>query len=347
MTLRFNYYLYFICVNYFLLNSTYVLAEKNFTLNKIEKGLSVMVLGSGGAIASHKNRASSAYIIFTDGKPRILMDAGGGTFARIAESDVDLKDLDIVLLSHLHIDHTADLSAILKSIYLHNFRAQTKRLKKLSPVNFFGPQENKVSHQATAYDSTSHYLNTLYDQKYGIERYLYGFAKAINAGEFSYTSTNIQADYFNNKNGEKKPAKIRVIIEEPDGLIVKAIGVEHGPVPSLAYRIEYKGKSITYTGDTTSKTNNLIRLSENTDILIYDTAIMDELPPADSVFRKFHTSPTRIAQVAKQAKVKKLVLSHLSPLTDKHQKKLISIIRNNGVKSPILIANDLAIYNLN
>jgi ribonuclease BN (tRNA processing enzyme) len=44
--------------------------------------LSVTVLGSGGPIAN-PHRVSAGYILSIDGKPRILVDAGGGTFERI------------------------------------------------------------------------------------------------------------------------------------------------------------------------------------------------------------------------------------------------------------------------
>jgi ribonuclease BN (tRNA processing enzyme) len=44
--------------------------------------LSVTVLGSGGPIAN-PHRVSAGYILSIDGNPRILVDAGGGTFERI------------------------------------------------------------------------------------------------------------------------------------------------------------------------------------------------------------------------------------------------------------------------
>ncbi|MBL1276475.1 MAG: hypothetical protein COB30_010330 [Ectothiorhodospiraceae bacterium] len=53
--------------------------KRDLAINNVSGDLSVMVLGSGGAIATKKGRASSGYLIFTDGKPRILMDVGGGT----------------------------------------------------------------------------------------------------------------------------------------------------------------------------------------------------------------------------------------------------------------------------
>ncbi len=71
--------------------------------------LEVVVLGSGGPRAF--GRAGSSYLILLDGTPRVLVDAGPGAFLRIGELDLDLEKVDTVLLTHLHIDHSADLPA--------------------------------------------------------------------------------------------------------------------------------------------------------------------------------------------------------------------------------------------
>ena len=49
-------------------------------------GLSLLVLGSGGPGAT--GRAGAGYIVSLGGRPRILVDAGPGTFARAGEAGV-------------------------------------------------------------------------------------------------------------------------------------------------------------------------------------------------------------------------------------------------------------------
>jgi len=73
-------------------------AHKKLAVDKVHGDLSVMVLGSGGPVATPSARASAGYMIFTDGKPRILMDIGGGTYQRLAKSGTNVKDVDIILL---------------------------------------------------------------------------------------------------------------------------------------------------------------------------------------------------------------------------------------------------------
>ena len=118
-------------------------------VQKIAGDLSVMVLGSGGPMATASGRASAGYMIFTDGNPspRIIMDVGGGTYQRIAESGTNIADVEMILLSHLHADHTGDLTPVIKTIYFHNnlknkirndvgqfLFSQTKRRPMVLPV---------------------------------------------------------------------------------------------------------------------------------------------------------------------------------------------------------------------
>jgi ribonuclease BN (tRNA processing enzyme) len=316
-----------------------IAAEEEPPAVQVKGEFSIMILGSGGPAPLASGRASSGYLIFTDGQPRILMDVGGGTFQRLAASGVNIKDLDLVLLSHLHIDHTADLSAFIKGLYFQNRSAGTLRT---APIRVYGPGANKAKFPGTnilQYPSTMEYIHNHYDKEVGTERYLNIFAKAISGGTFGYKAYDIKVDV-------KQP--VSKILDE-NGLVVKAVSVIHGPAPALAYRIEYKGKSIVFSGDTSSKTNNMVHIAKNADLLIYDTAIMDTLPnkgPADKVFFALHTTPTRLGEVAAAAKPKRLVLSHLTGITEPRTDEIKKIIVDKGYKGNIVVAEDLAVFNL-
>jgi len=77
------------------------------------KGMEVVALGTGGPAAT--GRASTGFMVLLNGTPRLLLDAGGGTFARPSELRLHIDDLDIVLLTHLHNDHCADMPAFFKA----------------------------------------------------------------------------------------------------------------------------------------------------------------------------------------------------------------------------------------
>lgn len=313
--------------------------KKHLAVDKVKGDLSVMVLGSGGPIATASGRASAGYLIFTDGKPRVLMDVGGGAYQRLAASGTNIKDLDIILLSHLHADHTGDLTPTIKTLYFHNNLAGTGRT---APVRIYGPRKNGAPFPNTTiaqYPSTSTYAHDHYSMPEGSERYLNIFATAISQGasKFSYEVHDL--------NSKVAGAAVETVLAADDGLVIKAIAVDHGPVPAVGFRIEYKGHSVVYSGDTGSKGPNMITLAKGADMLIYDTAITDDLPP-NPVFHVLHTSPTRLGEVAAAANVKELILSHITPVTEPRLELVEQIIRDQGYTGEIEDAEDLDVYNL-
>lgn len=351
--------------------------QKRYAFQKVKGPLSVMVLGSGGPMAVAEGRASAGYLIFTDGKPRILMDVGGGTYQRLAQSGTNIKDLDIVLLSHLHADHTGDLTSVIKTIYFHNNLARNKAAEagitlpgRTSPINIYGPGETTLTsglglfypNGTTVYPATGDYVHNHYSvQKGGVERYLTAFVAGISdddgpanpektsVSSFKYTVTDLSSTV--------PEATIETVLDPAlnGGLSVTAIAVDHGPVPAVAFRIDYKGYSIVYSGDTGTKgigqehsgQGNMATLSQNADMLIYDTAVMEMGDKPDNpLFHSLHTQPSLIASVAKAANVKTLVLSHLTPVTSPRVGEIREIIENAGFEGKIVEAKDLKVYNL-
>ncbi|MDH5729735.1 MAG: MBL fold metallo-hydrolase [Gammaproteobacteria bacterium] len=325
--------------------------KNKLAVNKVKGSLSVMVLGSGGPVATAAGRASAAYLIFVDGQPKILMDAGGGAYTRLAESGTNIKDLDIVLLTHLHIDHTGDLSSIMKTAYFHsrgyNLANNAFPPGRTAPFRIFGPAANgakfppvlNANPDTTQYPASSEYVHHHYDLNSGMERYLNIFSRAISGGIFKYETTDVSPNW--------QAYNPEVIVNE-NGLKITAVGVNHGPVPALAFRIDYKGHSIVYSGDTSTKGNNMIALSEGADLLIYDTAIMDDLPNGanDAVFFALHTTPSRMGEVAAQVGVKTLVLSHITPITESRLKQVKQLITAKSFRGSVKVAKDLKVYNL-
>jgi ribonuclease BN (tRNA processing enzyme) len=71
--------------------------------------MKLTVLGSNASSPSRTNPASG-YLVEFDGTS-VLMDAGPGTFMRLAEL-MDPGMLDAVVISHTHVDHCADVLAL-------------------------------------------------------------------------------------------------------------------------------------------------------------------------------------------------------------------------------------------
>src|ERR1044071_1306222 len=83
------------------------------------RGVAVQVLGSGGP-ELQDGRASSRYLVWEDGQARALVDAGGGSAIRFGESGAQMSQLDLILFTHFHVDHSGDFSALIKSSWFEN-----------------------------------------------------------------------------------------------------------------------------------------------------------------------------------------------------------------------------------
>ncbi|MGH8014463.1 MAG: MBL fold metallo-hydrolase, partial [Candidatus Binataceae bacterium] len=73
----------------------------------VTNGLSITILGTGDAFASH-GRFQSGYVVDGGGK-RILMESGPTTLCALKRAGIPPASLDAILISHLHGDHFGGL----------------------------------------------------------------------------------------------------------------------------------------------------------------------------------------------------------------------------------------------
>ena len=275
--------------------------------SSVKPSLEVAVLGSGGPRAF--GRAGSSYIVLVDGTPRILLDAGPGAFVRIGELHIDLQQVDIVLLTHLHIDHSGDLAAFF------NARALTSD----GPIQYriFGPDG------AGLFPKTSRFVDLLVG-----DNGLFAYQKTFGAQEtFSVRDLAIGLN-----------TGVTKIVEE-NGLIVEEIATHHGDCPSVAYRITYHGGSVVFSGDMdASAVSNLVRLAKNADLLVFNCAVLDP-PNSPSQLYELHTPPKKIGEAARDSAVGSLLLSHIAPDVEESKNDVLKSIHASFTGS-VQFAND-------
>jgi ribonuclease BN (tRNA processing enzyme) len=278
-------------------------------------GVAVQVLGSGGPEVQDR-RASSSYLVWQDGRARVVIDSGGGSALRFGESGATVMSLDVVLLSHLHVDHTADLPALIKSSF---FEERDRELP------LYGPVGNE------AFPSTTEFVRALFDKRRGAYRYLGSFIDPaahdpyfLHAHDVHLTESEVREIYIQ------------------DGVRVLVTKVIHGSVPALAFRVELGGGSAAFSGDTNGNNGNLERLARDADLLIAHNAVPEG---ATGVERELHMPPSVIGRIAKTAKVRRLVLSHRMLRTIGKEAETEAVIRK-VFQGPIGFADDLSCYPL-
>lgn len=89
---------------------------------------------------------------------------------------------------------------------------------------------------------------------------------------------------------------------------VRTAPMQHNP-ESIAFRFDYQGKSFVYSGDT-DFTPQLIELAQEADLLIIECSA----PEGEKI--PGHLTPTLAGRIAGEARVRRLVLSHLYPPCD-------------------------------
>ncbi len=271
-------------------------------------GVAIQVLGSGGPVADD-GRASSAYLVWVDGAARVLVDAGGGAFLRFGESGARFEDLELVALSHFHTDHSADLPALLKSGYFSD---------RQRPLAISGPDDEGN------FPGLERWLDALIGPD-GAYAYLSGYRDGTE-GLVRLDTRSI--------NHEQETA---TMVLASDRIQVTALGVPHGIVPALGYRVVVDDRVIVFASDQNGSSEAFLAFAQQADLLIMHLAIPES---AGGAAVRLHARPSTVGDLARQAGVRQLVLSHFMARSLRALDRQVEIVRDR-FGGPVAVATDL------
>jgi ribonuclease BN (tRNA processing enzyme) len=274
--------------------------------------LAVQVLGSGGPIADD-GRSSTAYLVWIDGASRALVDTGGGAFLRFGEAGARFDDLDFVGLSHFHTDHSADLPALLKSGY---FAKRSRALPIAGPGG------------AGRFPGLQAYLAAMLDSEHGAYAYLAGYLDG-SGGLAKLEQIEVPA-------GSNSPVALPAASSA--GVVVDALPVPHGPVPTVAFRLRLGGATIVFSSDQNGSKPAFVDFARNAELLVMHMPIPQD---ADQVAKNLHATPETIGAIAQAAGAKTLLLSHFMARSLANLEEYIDIVRS-AYKGRVLVAEDLS-----
>jgi ribonuclease BN (tRNA processing enzyme) len=151
-------------------------------------------------------------------------------------------------------------------------------------------------------------------------------------------------------NAEPAPDMDPIEVYEDENVEVRAILVRHPPTfPSFAYRFDTADGSIVFSGDTTA-CENLVKLARGAEVLVHE--VIDRAwaesrfdPPLDAAQRaavnhlvSSHTTIEQVGGVAERAGVETLVLNHLVPADNPHERWLEA---QEGFSGRLVVGEDL------
>jgi ribonuclease BN (tRNA processing enzyme) len=190
------------------------------------------ILGCSGSVPGPGSPASG-YLVRV-GDTTVVLDLGNGTFGAL-QGYVDPFDLDALILSHLHPDHCADVSALTVYRRYHPARRDARALAVHGP-------------------------STLADRL--------GAAYAVDAAERAITDLSDVYDFraFPDSGLLRDPVRI-------GGLLLHAAQVDH-PCEAYAVRLGGAGRSLVYSGDT-GPCAALTELATGADVLLAEASWPD------------------------------------------------------------------------
>lgn len=274
--------------------------------------VNLQVLGSGGPELDD-GRNSSGYIVWVDGKSKLIVDAGPGTSVAFGAAGGKFEQVSALLLTHLHVDHSSDLPAYIKGSFF------TPRQNVLIVA---GPTQNALM------PSTSDYVQRLMGPK-GAFAYLKDYVDKTTDADYKINVVDIDKSD-SNKTGNENQLNIDAEIT------ASAVTVHHGPVAAVAWKIQVLGCTLVFSGDMSNDKKVLATFAKNADLLIANNAVPET---AGEVAKNLHMTPSEIGEIANSAQVRKLLLSHFMQRTLPTQQLSLKHIRAS-YSGPVDFAED-------
>lgn len=254
-----------------------------------------------------------------------LVDAGLGSLNAFSNAGLHVSDLRAIFITHLHADHLVDYYN-----YFVSGGFSTRRDRR--PISVYGPGSagglppsrlGDPNPGTVAWDEPARGMVAVTDLFHRAFAYSsnifirdYGIASVEGLAHVSEITVPVGSDYLN-----RSPDMEPFFVMSDDNVMVTATLVPHYDVyPAFAFRFDLieSGVSVTFSGDTT-KSDNLIRLAERTDVLVHEAMFsLDDAYWRGNFPRHYqcnsHTSAEQVGEVAAAAGAQHLILSHYSPL---------------------------------
>jgi len=285
----------------------------------VAPNLRVTLLGTGTPIPRPDRFGPSTLI--EAGEHTVLIDAGRGAAIRLFQLGVPIGQIDALLLTHFHSDHTVGIPDLWLTGWLSSYFGSRQR-----PFNVIGPI-------GTA--TLMHHLEAAFAQDIEIRVEDEKLARqhvAITVKEFDEDGVVYQA------------GDLRII----------AFTVDHGEAikPAFGFRIEYRGRTAVISGDTRYNAN-VLRYGAGADLLVHEVAIAPPALKGQADIQRIinhHTSPQEAGRVFAQTKPRMAAFTHLVMLASDTVRapsveELIAATRET-YSGPLIVGEDLMSFEI-
>lgn len=266
--------------------------------------IEVHLIGTGGTVPLPKRWLTSLYLKL-NGKAT-LIDCGEGTQIALQEQGLSLKQIDQILLTHYHADHTAGLPGLLltmaksnrqEAIHLYGPKGIEEILKGVKAIARYIPFEI-IPHEIQK--DSSFYLDSLWVHPISLSHSVecYGYAFQLSR----------QAKFMVDKaKALEIPVTYWSILQKGKSIEWQGRTIEAKEVLGP----QRKGISLVYATDTRPN-QNLLAAAKQADLLITE-GMYGDLEKLENAVIHQHMMMQEACALAKEAQVKSLWLTHYSP----------------------------------
>lgn len=289
--------------------------------------MNITVLGSQGAIP--KLGKFSTSLILSISNSYVLIDCCEGVQHQLRKNKIKLSKIDIILISHAHGDHYFGLIGLLSTLSL------LKREKKL---NVFCPTSVlKIvqAHLKFSKMNLNYELNLVSLNNQNEKTIYENINFTISAFPLNHSI------YTNGFRVEEKKKRRKLLIDKVlqnkiDKVYYNKLTKSENVINIEGKEINYlevtkegsKPKSFAYCSDT-AYFEKLVDYINNVDLLFCETTFLEK--DRDKAIATFHSTTIDAAKLAKQGKVKQLLIGHFSSRYDDYStfyKEVTSVFEN-------------------
>lgn len=269
--------------------------------------MKLIFLGTGGSMPT-KERGLTSIALRREGE-LLLFDCGEGTQRQMTHTNVSPMKVDAIFITHFHGDHFLGVPGLVQTMSL---------MDRERNLEIYGPPgtEEKISSLLKIPTYSLKFDIEVRDLTPGDKVRREGYQ--IETAEIKHSAPGIAYSVVE----DERPGKFHV--EK-----AKELGLEPGPKyshlqegeaielsdgttiePEQVVGPPRPGRKITYSSDT-RPSEEILKLAEDADVLIHDGTFGADLE--EEAQEGGHSTVKQAAQIAKEANVEKLVLTHPSP----------------------------------
>ena len=284
--------------------------EGHFDFSKVFKKLfpwlifmKITFLGTGSMVPTPKRNHTA--ILLSHGNENILVDCGEGTQKQLRIAKIAPAKITKILITHWHGDHVLGLPGLIQTLGANEYS---------KVLDIYGPKGSRefIANMFKGFVNEFRIKMRVNEIKEGVFFSSKDFsleAKMLEHSSPCFGYSFIEADKRNvNINHTKKFGLTRhpILRELQQGRSITWKGQRISAEEATTLK---KGKKLTIILDT-KFTKSAVELARNADLLICEATLLDELKEKTEEYK--HLTTKQAAEIAKEAGVKKLVITHFS-----------------------------------